>query len=78
MSLRPMDDEESPQRRGTTHNAGAFLGPNGTFPAAMHTLSDEVPQEPSELEIERRGAEASRPPRSLLEMFLGWVRGTPR
>jgi len=73
-----MNEEESPQRRKTTRNAGAFLGPNGTFPVAMDTLSDELSQEPSELELERRGAAASRPPRSLLEMFLGWVRGTPR
>jgi hypothetical protein len=36
-------------------NAGAFLGPSGTFPAEMHTLSDEIPRDPSELEAERRG-----------------------
>ena len=60
------------------HNAGAFLGPSGTFPAALHTLSDEMPQEPSEPEVERRGSQASHPPRSLLGMFLDWIRGTPR
>ena len=41
--------------RAGRRNAGAFLGPSGTFPAAMHTLSDEIPREPDELEAERRG-----------------------
>ena len=71
-----MDEDRSPQRRKATHNAGAFLGPFGTFPAAMHTLSDEMGQEPTELEVERRGSEAYRPPRSLLEVLMAWIRGT--
>jgi hypothetical protein len=47
--------DESPRRK-PVHSAGAFLGPYGTFPAAMHTMSDEVPGEPDELEAERRGS----------------------
>ncbi len=73
-----MDEDASPQRREASHNAGAFLGPYGTFPAALHTLSDEVAPEPAELEIERRGPEAYRPSRSLLEVFMAWIRGTPK
>jgi hypothetical protein len=73
-----MDEESPPQRREASHNAGAFLGPGGTFPAELHTLSDEITQEPTELEIESRGAQAYRPSRSLLEVFLGWIRGKPR
>jgi len=34
--------------------AGAFLGPYGTTPVPIRTLSDEIPGEPSELEAERR------------------------
>jgi hypothetical protein len=51
-----MEDRRSSD--GTPHgrrNAGAFLGPSGTFPADIHTLSDEIPRDPSELEAERRG-----------------------
>ena len=47
--------DESPRKK-PVHNAGAFLGPYGTFPAAMHTLSDEIPSEPDELQAERRGS----------------------
>jgi hypothetical protein len=50
------------RRNDPVHNAGAFLGPGGTFPAAMHTLSDEIPREPDELEAERRGS--ARPPQT--------------
>jgi hypothetical protein len=45
-----VNDED--RRRGRV--VGAFLGPNGTFPAAMHTLSDEIPGELTELESEQR------------------------
>jgi hypothetical protein len=51
LSERSQDGRGDAGRR----NAGAFLGPSGTFPAAMHTLSDEIPREPDELEAERRG-----------------------
>jgi hypothetical protein len=51
MEDRPSSDRTSPGRR----NAGAFLGPSGTFPADIHTLSDEIPRDTSELEAERRG-----------------------
>jgi hypothetical protein len=71
-----MGDEQSPHRRSASHNAGAFLGPYGTFPAELHTLSDELPTEPSELQVEQRGRKAYRPPRSLFERFMEWVRGT--
>lgn len=51
-----MSDGSSDRRRAAgRRNAGAFLGPGGTFPAEMHTLSDEIPREPGELEAERRG-----------------------
>ncbi len=72
------------ERRSThkaTHNAGAFLGPNGTFPAAMHTLSDEVPKRPTELGAEKTGhlADVDAPERqgsqrSTLEA-VGWATG---
>lgn len=74
----PMDEDRPPQSRDGSHNAGAFLGPNGTFPAALHTLSDEMAPEPTELEIESRGPETYRPSRSLLEVLMALVRGTPR
>ena len=54
--------DESPRKK-PVRNAGAFLGPYGTFPAAMHTLSDEIPSEPDELEAERGDpARRQRPP----------------
>ncbi len=60
------------------HNAGAFLGPGGTFPAEMHTLSDEIPREPDELEAERRGpAHDGAPPsrlRDRIRRFFGRTR----
>jgi hypothetical protein len=68
--------DKSPDRRAASRNAGAFLGPYGTFPADLHTLSDEMPPEPSEADVERRGRHAYRPPRSLLERFMEWIRGT--
>jgi hypothetical protein len=68
--------DQSPHRRTSSHNAGAFLGPYGTFPADLHTLSDEMPPEPSELDVERHGRRAYRPPRTLFERFLEWIRGT--
>jgi hypothetical protein len=46
-----MSDREHDERR----NAGAFLSPYGLIPAPMHTLSDEIPREPDDLEAERRG-----------------------
>ena len=46
-----MDDRDQDQRR----NAGAFHSPAGLIPAPMHTLSDEIPREPDDLEAERRG-----------------------
>lgn len=46
-------------------SAGAFLGPSGTFPVPMHTLSDEIPREPDELEAERR-------PRGGVARRRGW------
>ncbi len=73
-----MDEDESPQRREASHNAGAFLGPYGTFPAALRTLSDEIAPEPTELEVESRGPDAYRPSRSLLEVLMAWIRGTPK
>ncbi|MCU0504501.1 MAG: hypothetical protein MUE82_01805 [Chloroflexi bacterium] len=42
-------------RRERQRNAGAFLGPYGTTPVPIRTLSDEIPREPTELEAERRG-----------------------
>ena len=73
-----MDEDGSPQRREGSHNAGAFLGPYGTFPADLHTLSDEIAPEPTELEVESRGPAAYRSSRSLLEVLMAWIRGTPR
>lgn len=46
-----MSDGSSDDRR----NAGAFLGPDVLIPVPIHTLSDEIPREPDELEAERRG-----------------------
>jgi hypothetical protein len=46
-----MSDRDHDERR----NAGAFLSPYGLIPAPMHTLSDEIPREPDDLEAERRG-----------------------
>ena len=34
-------------------NAGAFMAPGGLIGVPMHTLSDEIPREPDELEAER-------------------------
>jgi hypothetical protein len=48
-----MSDRDHDERR----NAGAFLSPYGLIPAPMHTLSDEIPREPDDLEAERRGPE---------------------
>lgn len=60
--------------RKTEHNAGAFLGPHGPFPAIMRTLSDELRDDPSSLEAEQRGpAPAQRPRRSLLDRILGAI-----
>jgi hypothetical protein len=57
-----MNDREQDQRR----NAGAFLSPAGLIPAPMHTLSDEIPREPDDLEAERRGpAHGDAPPSRL-------------
>ena len=42
-------------RREQERNAGAFLGPYGTTPVPIRTLSDEIPGEPTEIEAERRG-----------------------
>jgi hypothetical protein len=39
-------------------NTGPFLGPSGMFPTPLHTLTDEIPDEPDELEAERH---AQRP-----------------
>ena len=46
-----MSDRDQDERR----NAGAFLSPYGLIPVPMHTLSDEIPREPDDLEAERRG-----------------------
>jgi hypothetical protein len=43
------------ERRERERTAGAFLGPYGTTPVPIRTLSDEIPGEPSDLEAERRG-----------------------
>ena len=38
-----MANEEDPNAPEATRVAGAFLGPGGTFPAELHTLSDLPP-----------------------------------
>jgi len=72
---------EQKSSRKATRNAGAFLGPGGTFPAAMHTLSDEVPKRPTELGAERTdhladvdAKERQGSQRSTLEA-VGWATG---
>jgi hypothetical protein len=41
-------DMSKAKPRQAEHNAGAFMGPGGTFPAPMRTLSDEYRDEPAE------------------------------
>jgi len=68
--------DRSPEQRGTV---GAFMGPSGTFPAAMHTLSDEIPGEPTELEAEKRSpARAGKELDSLRDRIRRRLRRTSR
>jgi len=62
-----MGNEDDPESRETSHVAGAFLGPGGTFPAALHTLSDEVREEPR--------VEAEPTPRKPTPVAIGWAIG---
>ena len=41
-------DMSKAKPRQPERNAGAFMGPGGTFPAPMGTLSDEYRDEPAE------------------------------
>jgi hypothetical protein len=69
-----MSDQDQDER----HNAGAFLSPYGLFPVPMHTLSDEIPREPDELEAERRGpAHSDAAPNRLRDRIRRWF-GRPR
>lgn len=51
------------------------MGPSGTFPADLHTLSDEIPREPTELESEKRGPVAEKKPNSLRDRIRRLLRG---
>jgi hypothetical protein len=66
------------QRHEPERNAGAFLAPNGTFAAPMHTLSDEVPREPDEAEVERRGSDPRERPHVLRGRIRRWLARTDR
>lgn len=46
--------------QGAERHAGAFLAPGGPLVVPMHTLSDEIPREPDELEAERPPRRARR------------------
>jgi hypothetical protein len=70
------EKQSFPPRQGT-QNAGAFLGPGGTFPADMRTLSDDLPTPASERDAERFGSQERRPPRALFEILRDWIRGHP-
>ncbi len=57
--------DESPHRE-PQRSSGAFLGPDVLMPVPTHTLSDDIPREPDEVEAERRGKpDAERAPRGL-------------
>lgn len=56
-----MGTEPSEEPRTAKQSAGAFLAGFGEYAMPTHTMTDDVPGEPTALEAERTGATPSEP-----------------